>query len=94
MAYIMYFQLMAASMFDLPKLPVTSSRRVSTRVLDLENGGNRIGNLMISRSNHESHDIPYASGLTAAILILCGRGLNYDDTQDIKKNVLAIPTDW
>ena len=47
-----------------------------------------VGNLVISRSNH---DISFTFGLTAAILIFCGRGLKYFDTQNIRKNVLVIP---
>ena len=84
----MYFRLLAA-IFDSPVSLTSESIHVSlTVLLDLKKMVLPVGNLLISRSNH---DIPFTSGLRAAILNFYGRGLEYCETWVVTKIVLVLP---
>ena len=55
---------------------------MSRRVAGPQNWGVPVGNLVISRSNHDNL---FTFGLKVVILIFCGHCLKSFDAQDIKK---------
>jgi hypothetical protein len=67
----MYFQLMAA-MFDFTVTPMSTMSHYAANLLYLKSIGTHQENVVISRSNY---DIPSTSGVIAAIMNFCGRGL-------------------
>ena len=67
----LYFRLMVV-IFDFPVAMTSENIHAGlTVLLDLENGGSRRKFVGITLK----HEISLTSGLTAAILVLCGRGL-------------------
>ena len=77
-----------AAMFGLPVTPTPKSVQLCPIMLLYLKILLPVGNVVISRSNY---DITFTSGMIAAVLNLCGRGLKLCDTQDIRKDVLVIP---